>query len=430
MFDILDTWADWERCVGRVVPADLAGFTPPGIPPWLEDLPTGPLLAEALESIDMTSVDAAERVTVLRCRRRLVSHHQARLHEDVDRITEEYSDEDPALAFDAAASEVRAALRLTRRAAERLVDVASDLTTRLPALGDSLRSGDLDLARARVIAERTAHLPDDAARAVCIGVLDRAPRCTTGQLRALVDRACLEVDPDAAKVRHRRAVADRSLTSEMNDDGTVTLTAWNLPPARAAFASDRIDRIARSLRHRGETRTMDQLRADVFVDLLTGGDDTHSATLHISVDLATLSDLTEYPGHLDGYGPIAADIARQVARGATTITWSVDDPATAQPIATGTTRRRPDAAQTRHVRASHPTCVFPGCRMPAVSCDIDHTTPWAGGGPTETDNLAPLCRHDHLIRHRLGWRYTTDRHGDHVWTSPLGHLSTTSGRDP
>ncbi len=27
--------------------------------------------------------------------------------------------------------------------------------------------------------------------------------------------------------------------------------------------------------------------------------------------------------------------------------------------------------------------------MPAVDCDLDHTVPWADGGRTRCDNLAP-----------------------------------------
>ncbi len=35
------------------------------------------------------------------------------------------------------------------------------------------------------------------------------------------------------------------------------------------------------------------------------------------------------------------------------------------------------------------TCSFPGCRRPAVRCDVDHTVPYDAGGPTCECNLAP-----------------------------------------
>ncbi|MBT8217634.1 MAG: HNH endonuclease, partial [Acidimicrobiia bacterium] len=64
-------------------------------------------------------------------------------------------------------------------------------------------------------------------------------------------------------------------------------------------------------------------------------------------------------------------------------------------------------------------CVFPGCRMPATTCDLDHTTPHSQGGPTTPTNLAPLCRHDHRIKH-TGWTYHPQEDGTYHWTSRLG----------
>jgi hypothetical protein len=67
--------------------------------------------------------------------------------------------------------------------------------------------------------------------------------------------------------------------------------------------------------------------------------------------------------------------------------------------------------------------VFPGCRMPAVACDLDHTIPWSESGPTESTNLAPACRHDHSTRHRIGWTYRPLPDGDyHLDQPPRAHL--------
>ena len=74
--------------------------------------------------------------------------------------------------------------------------------------------------------------------------------------------------------------------------------------------------------------------------------------------------------------------------------------------------------------------MFPGCRMPANDCDIDHRTAWSEHGPTQVNNLAPLCRHDHRLKHEHGWKLERLDNGDHLWTSPLGHTYTTSGRSP
>jgi hypothetical protein len=184
-----------------------------------------------------------------------------------------------------------------------------------------------------------------------------------------------------------------------------------------------------------ETRTLDQIRADVFLDLLDGkhhARDRRRGTVDIQVDLTTLARLSEDPGELAGYGPVIADIARQVAENqpGAEWRWTLTHPDTGLVIDNGTTRRRPTTAQRRHVEARHRTCVFPGCRMPAINCDLDHRQPWAHGGPTNTGNLAPLCRHHHNIRHHGLWTHQALPNGDHLWTSRLGHTYTTSGLPP
>ncbi len=178
---------------------------------------------------------------------------------------------------------------------------------------------------------------------------------------------------------------------------------------------------------------MDQLRADVFLDLLEGTrhKTRSSGAVHLTVDLDTLAGLTDHPGELNGFGPVIADIARNVADHQPDAQWRyiVTDTATGEPLHTGTTRRRPTASQRRTVEAQDQTCVFPGCRMPAADCDLDHRTSWAEGGATIPGNLGPLCRPDHRLKH-AGWTLERLTQGKYRWTSRLGHTYTTSPKPP
>lgn len=89
---------------------------------------------------------------------------------------------------------------------------------------------------------------------------------------------------------------------------------------------------------------------------------------------------------------------------------------------TGTTpKRRHTTAQRREIQARNQTCVFVGCRMPAVECDIDHNRAWVEGGPTSVENAAPLCRRNHRGK-GMGWRLRQIRPGIYEWRSPLGHV--------
>jgi hypothetical protein len=298
-----------------------------------------------------------------------------------------------------------------------------------------MAAGRIDRRRANLMVHGTDHLSDVVARQVADAALEKAPGLTTGQLTGLLRRLAVEADPDDAKHRFETAVDERRVTVEPGVDGTAHLHLWDAPPDRAARIRQRLDVLARSLRVAGESRTMDQLRADVMLDLLDP-DTAHTVrsqrgSLTLTVDVETLAGLSERSGDLGGYGPVIADIARQIADGSkdAELRFTVTD-RDGRPIQAGVTRRRPTAEQTRLVETMYPTCVFPGCRIPASRCDLDHTTPWAEHHHTGVDNLAPLCRHDHRIRHHTGWSYRRTSTGDIQWTSPLGHRYTTSGRSP
>jgi hypothetical protein len=419
---------------------DIEKATEP-IPPGLDEMEPGVALAGFLASIDVDTVSGGDRVVVLRAHHRMAAHYQAQTYADMVSVVETmdgFADDDDGRWWAplTAAAEIRAALRLTRRAADTEVELAMALKYRLPKVQELLASGRIDVRRAKVIVSGTIHLPDHTARNVVDQIVDKAPKLTTGQLGALLRRLRIEADPDDAKHQYEDAVADRRMVVEANVSGTANLLGPDLPPHRAAAVSRRIDRIARSLRTADETRTMDQLRADVYLDLLEGAmqhapTGTDRGVVDICVDLETLTRLAHTPGEPAGYGPVVADIARRVAEDQHDAEWrcTITDPETGLPVHTGITRRRPTAAQRRMVQTRDRTCVFPGCRMPAVDCDLDHRIPWSERGPTDMSHLVAACRHDHVIKHR-GWAHQPLPRGDHLWTSPLGHRYTTSGEPP
>ncbi len=73
----------------------------------------------------------------------------------------------------------------------------------------------------------------------------------------------------------------------------------------------------------------------------------------------------------------------------------------------------------------------PGCGMPASRCEVDHTIAWEDGGTTNLENLAPLCRGHHKVKHHGGWQVqqVPDSGGAVEWISPLGrHYVVTPAR--
>jgi hypothetical protein len=198
----------------------------------------------------------------------------------------------------------------------------------------------------------------------------------------------------------------------------------------------RINRLAHTAKRQGDRRGIDQIRADVFLDLLTGNHQkwersgTGQNVVDIRVELTTLLELDDHPGEIPGWGPVIADITRRLIGDADKAEWRIAIEHQGQLVDVITTKRRPSRAQKRIVETRNPTCVFPGCRMPARQSDLDHQNPWAVTHRTHTSGLEPLCRHHHKLKHR-GWKLEKHptRPGYYIWTSPLGHTYTT-GPDP
>jgi hypothetical protein len=401
----------------------------------VEDWPADFGLAILLDHLDPMSLSDADRVRYVVAAERLTAHTQATGISGIGAVVASYRSldfGDAQLVADGVGFELGSALRWTRRHAETELDLALDLAERLPSVLRALSEGWIDRQRAKIIVDGTAHLESIAhARQVADDILDDAGRLTTGQLAGRVRRGCLQADPDTIRTVEERAKTERRFTSWTSPDGTTGIQVTGIDPVRGQELSDRINRIARELRGNGETRTMDQLRADIAVDLLTGTTSPTVGRIHLTVDLATLAGLADTPGDLAGYGSILADITRQyVEDGDGSWDWTVVHPDSGMPVADGHTKRRHTASQRRRLMVRHSTCVAPGCRMPTIDCDLDHTTPYSESGVTDTDDSAPLCRHHHCIRHQTGWSYKHLPNGDIVWTSPLGTTYTTSGRSP
>jgi hypothetical protein len=166
----------------------------------------------------------------------------------------------------------------------------------------------------------------------------------------------------------------------------------------------RLSAIAAGFANAGDTRTRDQIRADVLVDILLGGDPSPSATqrpeISVGMSLPDLLGVTDHPAHIPGLGPIPADAARALAADATWRAWITD--ASGAVVATGSTGYTPTAALARVVRAREPECRMPGCRRPASLCDLDHTIAYPAGA-TSPANLGPLCRRHHVLKTHMGW---------------------------
>lgn len=374
-----------------------------------------------------------------------------------------------------AADELAARLGCARRTAERYITYgrAWNAGTANPA-GYSLRLGNIDTRKAEQIADAVATVPWQIALGVQEDVLPHAGTRTHAQLSRDLTKALASHDPEDFNERCQRARATRRVNKPkaLPDGMCSTLIVW---PATDAVALDTaLDAAARTAKAGGDTRAMDQLRADALAamagtalatgcigapkapdtgtigtfgerrnDVGTGAGDAGSlasdtsgagaeapqtyfplgelggrrAHISLTVPLSTALGGHE-PGTLDGYGPIPADVTRAIAAGGT---WRriVTDPLTDKVIDAGATGYRPPAELRERILANEPHCIGPSCGVSSRLCDLDHIQPWPLG-PTTEDNLAPLCRRHHVLRTHGAFDYTNPEPGVYEWTTRTG----------
>ena len=171
--------------------------------------------------------------------------------------------------FDHVDDEVAVALTLTRRSAGRLLDLALSLD-RLPLTRAALAAGLIDERRAEVIAEELTGLDDAHAAAVEKLIIGKAPRLTSGQLRALVRRAVISADPAAARRRKEQALKDARVETFTENAGTAGLSGRDLPPTDVLAADKHLTALAQAMKAAGISGTMDVLRAHAYLHLLSG----------------------------------------------------------------------------------------------------------------------------------------------------------------
>ncbi|MPZ81559.1 MAG: DUF222 domain-containing protein [Actinophytocola sp.] len=321
--------------------------------------------------------------------------------------------------FDAV--EVAALLVLSPRAAQERLDLAVTLATRLPRTLAAIKAGRLDPYRASKIADATLPLSLEDAATVEGQVLDRVEEMPAVKLCRVLRRIVARVNADALQALHEQRVARRRVDMYPTEDGCAALTVHG-SAARIQVAAKRVDAVAHQLRDAGgaDGRTMDQLRSDVALDLLAGKDFQHAKIIvQVTLPARAALGVDNTPGHLVGYGDIAAQQAVDLAYQADA-TWRriLTEPATGRVLDVGRRRYSPPAALRDHIQASMPTCTGPGCVRPAVRCDLDHREPFPVG-PTDEHNVHPACRPHHRAKSFGGWRVI--KRGEILeWVSPCG----------
>ncbi|WP_314505608.1 DUF222 domain-containing protein [uncultured Microbacterium sp.] len=340
-------------------------------------------------------------------------------------------------------AELGAAMRVGDRTVQRRIDDAHTLVTRFAATFDAWRQGRVDRQHVMTILDEGVVLADDAAREEYEWlVLAVAEVESAGRMREIARVIAARIDPEASARRRTAALRGRDVRAIDLDDGMARLLA-DLPAPLVHGIMDRLNEFARTAQdaQRSEDdpagdaeppRTLGEIRADVFADLLltstpTGHHDAAGDVLtgirghvNITIPLRTAAGLDEEPALLSGYGPVDTGLVRCLMANAPAWNVLMVDIATGAPVAVS--RYRPSPELRRFVDLRDERCRFPGCTMKPWRCDADHTFDAAYGGSTSVENLANLCRRHHVLKHSSPWRVEQVGGGRLRWTSPTGRV--------
>jgi hypothetical protein len=326
-----------------------------------------------------------------------------------------------------AASEVALALSITEHRAGAMVSAANALTARLPHMLNLMDDGRLDLYRAMKVTDATAWLSRDHVRLVDAALEDRVPGRNATQVRRAAAYAAAKVDPEGAAQRTDRSLVERRLTLHHQDTGVTSLSISNTPTEKATAAYARIDRAARALKTPDESRTLDQLRADVTMDLLLSGigGTSERTEVFLHVDLATYLGMNDSPAILAGRGPVAASVARRIIGGSdTTLRRVLTDPRTGRVMELSPTRYPLDPAHDEFIRVRDRECRQPGCTRPAQNCGVEATRA-RGEADEVADQPVTYCARHRRLKDQPGWDYEVTPDGTVNVATPAGRVHST-----
>ena len=320
------------------------------------------------------------------------------------------------------AHEVAHARRESPHRGQRHLGLARIIKKELPRTWSAWRDGLITEWKATLMARETACLSLAERRAVDEKVASDPGRLERMGVRELALTAAGEAaraDPASVVLRRRKAEADRHVTLRPAPDTMVWLTAL-LPVADGVALYADLRHRADVARAAGDPRTQGQVMCDELVGMTRA-----SVSLGLVMSDAALVGGADGQAHLEGYGSIPAELARELV----TRSLSAGDriffrrlyvrPESGELVAMDSRSRLFRGSLARFIKLRDRVCRTPWCEAPVRHVDhaIDHDL----GGPTNAANAQGLCEACNFAKQAPGWRARPGSAGDIETTLPTGH---------
>ncbi len=347
------------------------------------------------------------------------------------------------LATRCAVLEASSRLRLTEQEVRNSAALAERARLELPQLWRAATEGFTSVEHVKAVLSQLHAFAD---RPDAVGEFDELMRevamsatvaSTRRHARSVADRL---TSRDRTE-RHAAAFSRRHVYVEDAPDGMSWV--YGMVSTERAHAIDRELTLTakRMTAAERDGRTLAQVRAELFADLLTGigAGKKAKAKVLVTIPLDRLAPdarasvrQESAPGAgldlnadclIPGVGSIDDATARQLLLDAGAFTRVITDPVTGVILDMDRRSRRATRSQRTWLALRHGTCVRDGCDRLAIDADIDHHCAFHGPdrGGTDIANLDPLCDPDHSLKDTTRLRHCRREDGSVEIEFPSGH---------
>jgi len=281
----------------------------------------------------------------------------------------------------------------------------------IPDLGTAVENGDIGGEHVDAIARAARQLePElrplfDAAAADLVNRSTGQPVDTFAkQVRRLADS--VTNDHGRAKALAQRAASELSMWVDRDGMGHINAV---LDPERYASVTNAISRqvaaMATAAKASGEAVTKGRrLDADAFVELMQQGNGSMGRpdiTIVIDHDTAIGQPNDQSVRETVDGAELSLDAINRLCCDAVIRSVTLDSDGV--PLDVGRRFRTATSAQWVAIESIYRSCAWNGCDRPVSWCQAHHIHEWNHGGPTNLDNLVPLCSRHHHAVHEGRW---------------------------
>lgn len=336
----------------------------------------------------------------------------------------------------------------SRPAAASMLKLARSLRS-MPRSAAALAAGDIGVAQARILAAARSEAPDVFAQHEDM-LVEQAKSLRADEFSRAASFWIAHANPDGQRDRDAERYVSRHVRLSAGFGGMWSLDG-HLTADLGEALRDALDCIARRMYRSdkalaeanadaGLMRSAGQRRHDALEELARaqrssadGGEAVNVPSITAVVHVEALAEIHGDAGDPVGESAGGAMITRARAErhlcdcSLSRVVMGPDS----VPIDLGGASRLASPAQRRALAVAYRGCAFPGCDCPPGWTSAHHVVHWVHGGPTDLDNLIPLCSFHHHCVHEGGFTVRREHPGQLAFSRPDGTaLEVPRGRAP